>query len=110
MLHNVVHKKINIIFKEFESPKVDESLEVVCAYYFIADASILMASLHMLHKPFLSILYQGSGDVKYHLGAASSLMIDGKRMHISLLPNPSHLEGKCVHVSVCLSCTVLIGL
>lgn len=32
------------------------------------------------------------GDVKYHSGTAQTMEIHGKRMHLSLLPNPSHLE------------------
>jgi len=35
----------------------------------------------------------GSGDVKYHLGTSSDRLIDGKKMHLSLVPNPSHLEA-----------------
>jgi 2-oxoglutarate dehydrogenase E1 component len=35
---------------------------------------------------------EGSGDVKYHLGASSDREFDGKRVHLSLTPNPSHLE------------------
>ncbi len=35
----------------------------------------------------------GSGDVKYHLGTSSDREIDGKRVHLSLTPNPSHLEA-----------------
>ncbi|RCL02451.1 MAG: 2-oxoglutarate dehydrogenase E1 component [Candidatus Tokpelaia sp. JSC161] len=35
---------------------------------------------------------EGSGDVKYHLGASSDRLFDGNRVHLSLLPNPSHLE------------------
>ena len=35
----------------------------------------------------------GSGDVKYHLGASSDRIINGKKMHLSLVPNPSHLEA-----------------
>jgi len=34
-----------------------------------------------------------SGDVKYHLGAASDREFDGNRVHLSLSPNPSHLEA-----------------
>ena len=35
----------------------------------------------------------GSGDVKYHLGFSSEVeMPDGKKMHLKLCPNPSHLE------------------
>lgn len=36
----------------------------------------------------------GSGDVKYHLGTSSDrLFEDGKAVHLSLTPNPSHLEA-----------------
>ena len=35
---------------------------------------------------------QGSGDVKYHLGTSSDREFDGKTVHLSLTPNPSHLE------------------
>jgi len=45
---------------------------------------------------------EGSGDVKYHLGASSDREFDGNKVHLSLVPNPSHLEivnpvvlGKC---------------
>ena len=33
-----------------------------------------------------------SGDVKYHLGASTDQLIGDQNVHISLLPNPSHLE------------------
>ncbi|MBB2167052.1 2-oxoglutarate dehydrogenase E1 component [Gluconacetobacter aggeris] len=36
---------------------------------------------------------QGSGDVKYHLGTSTDVDIDGNSVHISLQPNPSHLEA-----------------
>ncbi len=37
---------------------------------------------------------QGSGDVKYHLGASADRVLeDGHSLHISLTPNPSHLEA-----------------
>ena len=35
----------------------------------------------------------GSGDVKYHLGVSSDREFNGKKIHISLVPNPSHLEA-----------------
>src|SRR6185437_16639268 len=45
---------------------------------------------------------EGSGDVKYHLGASSDREFDGNNVHLSLTANPSHLEavdpvalGKC---------------
>lgn len=35
---------------------------------------------------------QGSGDVKYHMGTSSDRDFDGNNIHLSLSPNPSHLE------------------
>ncbi len=35
----------------------------------------------------------GSGDVKYHLGASSNREFDGNKVHLSLTANPSHLEA-----------------
>jgi 2-oxoglutarate dehydrogenase E1 component len=35
----------------------------------------------------------GSGDVKYHLGASSDRTFDGHTVHLSLTANPSHLEA-----------------
>ena len=35
----------------------------------------------------------GSGDVKYHLGISSDREFDDKKIHLSLTPNPSHLEA-----------------
>ncbi len=35
---------------------------------------------------------EGSGDVKYHLGASSDREFDGNNVHLSLTANPSHLE------------------
>ena len=64
--------------------------------------------LNILHnvfgKPFRAIISEflgnpanpedagGSGDVKYHMGASSDREFDGKTVHLSLAPNPSHLE------------------
>jgi 2-oxoglutarate dehydrogenase E1 component len=36
---------------------------------------------------------QGSGDVKYHLGTSTDREIGGRRVHLSLSANPSHLEA-----------------
>ena len=39
--------------------------------------------------------YMGSGDVKYHLGTSYDRpTVSGKRVHLSLLANPSHLEAR----------------
>lgn len=35
---------------------------------------------------------EGSGDVKYHLGASADREFDGNKVHLSLTANPSHLE------------------
>ncbi|MCG8545074.1 MAG: 2-oxoglutarate dehydrogenase E1 component [Alphaproteobacteria bacterium] len=59
----------------------------------------------ILHKPYRAIFsefqgnsanpedIQGSGDVKYHLGTSGDREFDGKMVHLSLSPNPSHLEA-----------------
>jgi 2-oxoglutarate dehydrogenase E1 component len=36
---------------------------------------------------------QGSGDVKYHLGTSTDIEVAGHNVHLSLQPNPSHLEA-----------------
>jgi 2-oxoglutarate dehydrogenase E1 component len=60
---------------------------------------------HVMHKPYVAIFsefggqsanpegVQGSGDVKYHLGTSADVEFDGKTVHLSLSPNPSHLEA-----------------
>lgn len=59
----------------------------------------------VMEKPYQAIFYEflggvssgaedfGSGDVKYHLGASSDRIFDGNEVHLSLAPNPSHLEA-----------------
>jgi len=41
---------------------------------------------------FLPDEIEGSGDVKYHLGASSDREFDHNKVHLSLTANPSHLE------------------
>lgn len=60
---------------------------------------------NVLSKPYHQIFHEfqggssnpkdvaGSGDVKYHLGASSNRAFDGNNVHLSLAPNPSHLEA-----------------
>ena len=64
--------------------------------------TLLSTVLGMPYKSILSKFqgYQndpnevmGSGDVKYHLGVSSDREFEGKKIHISLVPNPSHLEA-----------------
>ena len=59
---------------------------------------------NILQKPFRAIIseFHGrsatpddvgvSGDVKYHMGASSDRIFDNMNVHLSLAPNPSHLE------------------
>ena len=42
---------------------------------------------------FLPEEVEGSGDVKYHLGASSNCDFGGHTVHLSLTANPSHLEA-----------------
>ena len=61
--------------------------------------------VNIVRKPFTAVFsefggesfkpddVQGSGDVKYHLGTSTDVEIAGHGVHISLQPNPSHLEA-----------------
>lgn len=44
---------------------------------------------NLAHPDFLQI----SGDVKYHLGTSSDRVIEGRKVHLTLNANPSHLEA-----------------
>ncbi|WP_435164280.1 2-oxoglutarate dehydrogenase E1 component [Falsirhodobacter sp. 1013] len=60
---------------------------------------------NVMQKPFRAIFNEfqggsfkpddvdGSGDVKYHLGASADRSFDGNSVHLSLTANPSHLEA-----------------
>ena len=60
---------------------------------------------NVMSKPYRAIFHEfqggsfkpedvdGSGDVKYHLGASSDREFDGNEVHLSLTANPSHLEA-----------------
>ena len=60
---------------------------------------------NVMGKPYQAIMHEfhggsykpeeieGSGDVKYHLGASSDREFDGNIVHLSLTANPSHLEA-----------------
>ena len=60
---------------------------------------------NVMAKPYRAIFHEfaggsanpedvgGSGDVKYHLGTSSDREFDGIKVHMSLVPNPSHLEA-----------------
>ncbi|MBR0680506.1 2-oxoglutarate dehydrogenase E1 component [Roseomonas eburnea] len=61
--------------------------------------------VNVVKKPFVQVFsefkgvganpddVQGSGDVKYHLGTSVDVEIAGRMVHLSLQPNPSHLEA-----------------
>ena len=91
------------------------ALEAVIKYgghYGVEEIAIGMAHRGRLNvlsnvmaKPYRAIFHEfaggatnpadvgGSGDVKYHLGTSTDREFDGNRVHLSLLPNPSHLEA-----------------
>ncbi len=59
---------------------------------------------NVLQKPYRQIFAEftgntaayddyGSGDVKYHLGTSTDRTINGRKVHLSLTANPSHLEA-----------------
>ena len=55
-----------------------------------------LASLHPLFHmgPVKLNIAAYSGDVKYHMGYGSEVeTLDGKQIHLKLMPNPSHLEA-----------------
>jgi 2-oxoglutarate dehydrogenase E1 component len=91
------------------------ALEAVIKYggqYGVEEIAIGMAHRGRLNvlsnvmgKPYRAIFHEfaggatnpadvgGSGDVKYHLGTSTDREFDGNKVHLSLLPNPSHLEA-----------------
>ena len=73
VLANVMRKPMPLIFSEFQG-----------THYDVGDYSKLNNNWGM------------SGDVKYHLGTSMDRTYpDGRRIHLSLVANPSHLE--CVN-------------
>ena len=72
--------------------------------YGMAHRGRLNVLANVLGKPYRVIFHEfsggtanpedvgGSGDVKYHLGTSTDREFDGIKVHMSLLPNPSHLE------------------
>ncbi|KPK82310.1 MAG: 2-oxoglutarate dehydrogenase [Gemmatimonas sp. SM23_52] len=60
---------------------------------------------NLMRKPLEAIFHEfqggaatpdeigGSGDVKYHLGTSTDREVMGKKVHLSLVSNPSHLEA-----------------
>ncbi|MFZ9395700.1 MAG: 2-oxoglutarate dehydrogenase E1 component [Erythrobacter sp.] len=72
--------------------------------YGMAHRGRLNVLANVMGKPYRVIFHEfsggsanpddvgGSGDVKYHLGTSTDREFDGIKVHMSLVPNPSHLE------------------
>ncbi|AOL95181.1 2-oxoglutarate dehydrogenase E1 component [Porphyrobacter sp. LM 6] len=72
--------------------------------YGMAHRGRLNVLANVMAKPYRVIFHEfsggsanpddvgGSGDVKYHLGTSTDREFDGISVHMSLVPNPSHLE------------------
>ena len=72
--------------------------------YGMAHRGRLNVLANVMAKPYKVIFHEfsggsanpedvgGSGDVKYHLGTSTDREFDGIEVHMSLVPNPSHLE------------------
>ncbi len=73
--------------------------------YGMAHRGRLNVLANVMAKPYKVIFHEfsggtanpedvgGSGDVKYHLGTSTDREFDGISVHMSLAPNPSHLEA-----------------
>jgi len=73
--------------------------------YGMAHRGRLNVLANVMAKPYKVIFHEfqggsdnpdsvgGSGDVKYHLGTSTDREFDGVKVHMSLVPNPSHLEA-----------------
>jgi len=73
--------------------------------YGMAHRGRLNVLANVMAKPYKVIFHEfsggsanpedvgGSGDVKYHLGTSTDREFDGINVHMSLVPNPSHLEA-----------------
>ena len=73
--------------------------------YGMAHRGRLNVLANVMGKPYKVIFHEfsggssnpddvgGSGDVKYHLGTSTDRTFDGIDVHMSLVPNPSHLEA-----------------
>jgi 2-oxoglutarate dehydrogenase E1 component len=73
--------------------------------YGMAHRGRLNVLANVMGKPYKVIFHEfsggsanpedvgGSGDVKYHLGTSTDREFDAVKVHMSLVPNPSHLEA-----------------
>ena len=84
--------------------KYGGSMGVKEIVYGMAHRGRLNVLANVMAKPYKVIFHEfsggsanpedvgGSGDVKYHLGTSTDREFDGHTVHMSLVPNPSHLE------------------
>ncbi len=104
-------KRFGLEGGESTIPALQEVIETV-ARDGVEEVAIGMAHrgrlnvlVNVVKKPFAKVFaefkgvsanpddVQGSGDVKYHLGTSTDIEIGGRAVHLSLQPNPSHLEA-----------------
>lgn len=103
-------KRFGLDGGEALSPALEQIIECGCALGVqevvlgMAHRGRLNVLAQVLQKPHRAIFHEfkggsykpddvaGSGDVKYHLGTSTDRFFDGKKVHLSLLSNPSHLE------------------
>lgn len=92
-------------------PALEQILAVIChegaheVVFGMAHRGRLNVLANILAKPYSKIFWEfkngpmlpegipGSSDVKYHLGASTDRKISGHTVHLTLMPNPSHLEA-----------------
>ncbi|HEV7266226.1 MAG TPA: 2-oxoglutarate dehydrogenase E1 component [Falsiroseomonas sp.] len=104
-------KRFGLEGGESTIPAVETVIEVAAAQGVneitigMAHRGRLNVLVNVLRKPFAAVFsefrgssatpedVQGSGDVKYHLGTSTDREIEGRMVHLSLQPNPSHLEA-----------------
>ncbi|MDC0587219.1 2-oxoglutarate dehydrogenase E1 component [bacterium] len=104
-------KRYGIVGGESMIPGIEQIVKQSCLsgvediYFGTAHRGRLTLLATVLGMPYKGILSKfqgdlndpnevlGSGDVKYHLGVSNDREFDGKKIHLSLTPNPSHLEA-----------------
>ena len=104
-------KRYGIVGGESMIPGIEQMVKQSCLlgvediYFGTAHRGRLTLLSTVLGMPYRGILSKfqgdlndpnevlGSGDVKYHLGVSSDREFDGKKIHLSLTPHPSHLEA-----------------
>jgi 2-oxoglutarate dehydrogenase E1 component len=92
MLANVLRKPLESIFHEFETSKTGVSAKIMKQEN--SEGLYIGSGLYTVNVDECDVNATCSGDVKYHLGTSRDRTTrSGKKIHISLLANPSHLEA-----------------